>query len=404
VLEAAVEHLDPRQYGQKTLKNLCLFAESVEIRNASMSIWSFENKRWTKWEPENDKAAAGEMLWTCAQKVLKVIYFCNHRCAPEPLEDYIPEEYVLRFFTADEWSRKIESEDEIIHGRILSQVLLGIILPRWQKDPEFPAPFDAKKYNINFRSPQFNYFKKQAIDDANASAQFYGRLGDCVDWETICQKPTDHKKAYDWGTESLACAADIAYRLGFGVEGQAVDLAKLRYGFLVMAKSAPTVTPRAPIDGVPPTPVRPSYDSVPLQEDFGQVQRMHNSKKAEKRAIDVVGINSVSLSPEPASKPQKRAGNNTLSPAGKGKAMTPNGGTTSTNPVNNSGSFKDQHATSLNTVNQGAKSSKLAADIYDVPDDDARSRRKKKAQQTRHKWKVHSQDKGYNRRRVRRGR
>lgn len=108
--QAVVEALNAGE-SQKTLDNLCLFAEPVDPPDRSTRIWNFKKKAWIKWEPKEDKAAAGEMLFRCAQKILKVMYFCSHRCETEPLKDYIPDEFILQVFTADEWSKMVKAEE-----------------------------------------------------------------------------------------------------------------------------------------------------------------------------------------------------------------------------------------------------------------------------------------------------
>jgi hypothetical protein len=254
--EAVVEALEANTIS-RTLPNLCLFAQPASP-DGSTSIWDFKTKAWVKWEPKKSKETFGNLLLSCAKKLVKVIWFCDHACRLDDLYDYIPEEFVAEVFTASTWSSKVNAELSVISKRALNVTLLDVILPYWKQDDKFPEPFDSEFHDIEVRSIDFEYFKERASCDTLALAQFYGSIGSSVDWKQICRSPAENQLAYDWGVESLAFAADIAHRLGFGRKDHTVDTVALKTQFVAMIDETS----------------RPSKNVILLQEDFGQERRI----------------------------------------------------------------------------------------------------------------------------------
>jgi hypothetical protein len=119
-------------YRRKTLEGLRLFKELETTNDKSTYIWDFKDKTWVEWAPKENKSLSGQRLWRCAQMVLNVIFFRNHRYDAEDLKDYIPDEFFHQVFLHAEWIKMVKMEEGNTLIILLGDVVLTIILPRWK--------------------------------------------------------------------------------------------------------------------------------------------------------------------------------------------------------------------------------------------------------------------------------
>ena len=205
----------------KNLTDLSIFNQS----KGSLEIWDFERRTWQPWNPKIKLASARSLLWKCAQKILKVIYFSNHQCTAGELEKYISKSLVDEVFSQKDWAELLGREKRLYHNRILSESLQNVILPRWKEVEGYPA-LNAAKHPETQKAERMQFFQKQAMNDGFAIERFFAPLGESIDWKRIAEAATPQDlAAYRWGVYCLATAADIVYQLG---PERSADLSKKR--------------------------------------------------------------------------------------------------------------------------------------------------------------------------------
>jgi hypothetical protein len=150
-------------------------------------IWDFKMKEWTVWALATNAKHARECLWSWVQKINKVLYFKNHHFSKEEIEKYIPTGLINQVFVdAAEFEKLVVKEGIRLHGRMLTEALQKVIIPRWESRADYPtSPNNQQAGNqstdINQSSWRM-FFLDVAKEDAFSCTRFFSSLAEAVDW------------------------------------------------------------------------------------------------------------------------------------------------------------------------------------------------------------------------------
>lgn len=201
---------------RKPLGDFELFKKS----SSGILIWHFGQRAWQVWDPVNmEKDVARDLFWQGVKPILRVLHFANHAFLPADVSKYADDEYVDEVFTRDEWAKKLREHQALFNCEILTKVVQGKIIPRWQEKQGYPVrklpqlgELEGNKKEA--RRARKDFFKQQARQDEEAFRTFT-QYWPLIDWEVIRKQQTpDDTVVCEWTVNCLASVTNIVFKYG----------------------------------------------------------------------------------------------------------------------------------------------------------------------------------------------
>lgn len=102
-------------------------------------IWDFARRIFVTLDISNRKRSR-QLIICYARKLVKVTYLMRHACIQEDIEENLPMDLIMKFFSADEWNAELLKMQKHLHERTLTGSLVdNIMTHHWTKDAAYPC-------------------------------------------------------------------------------------------------------------------------------------------------------------------------------------------------------------------------------------------------------------------------
>ncbi|KFY93168.1 hypothetical protein V500_03868 [Pseudogymnoascus sp. VKM F-4518 (FW-2643)] len=170
-------------------------------------IWDFTKRKFASLDVR-DRRRSRSLLRQFVTKLCKVTYFKRHACLQIEVEEYLPMELVLRYFSSDEWTSELLKLQSHLHARTLTSALIdGIMVQHWAKHPAYP-----ERTGQSTIEERMEKWKSLVEEDPVYLKWVVAPVADAVDWDSIAEgKTTDDTTLRLWVKASTMMAADTAW-------------------------------------------------------------------------------------------------------------------------------------------------------------------------------------------------